>query len=321
MNVDPINISIVGPGRVAKRLANAIHLMDEIKLWSICSRQLDNAKSFADQYNATAAVSAYDNFNNMLKDPNLHAVIIATPDNFHFQYASEALKHGKHIFIEKPLCTNIEEGKRLIELANEKKCIAAIGYHLRWHPGLRLLAQEINADDFGKVNHINISWAHTFIEEANWRNNRDQSRWWSLTTLGTHCLDIVRWLMLSKCGEVKNIKCMTTNSRFGLNDENAMIALEFESGATANIFTSILFDSLFQIEIHGEKNCAKGINLVSQTNKGELFINNSPMEYSEPNNLYACELKNFANAINGKEIVEVSLSEGLRNIELLIKCE
>lgn len=321
MNVNPINISIVGPGRVAKRLANAIHLVDEIKLWSICSRRLNNAQSFANQYNAAAAVSAYDNFDKMLKDPNLNAVIIATPDKFHFQYAFEALKHGKHVIIEKPLCTDIEEGKRLIDLANETKCIVSIGYHLRWHPGLRLLIKKINADDFGKIHHINISWAHTFIEEANWRNNPDQSRWWSLTTLGTHCLDIVRWIMLSKCGEIKNIKCLTTNSNFGLNDENAMIALEFKSGATANIFTSILFDSLFQIEIHGEKNHARGINLVSPTDKGDLFINNLPMEYSAPDNLYACELKNFAGAINGKENVEVSLSEGLRNIELLINCE
>ena len=99
-----------------------------------------------------------------------------------------------------------------------------------------------------------------------------------------------------------------------------MISLEFESGATANIFTSILFHSPFQIEVFGEENHAKGHSLVSSTVKGELFINNIPVEYPESKNLYVCELENFVKAIHCKEKQEVSLEEGYRNIELLINC-
>ncbi|MFZ2314559.1 MAG: Gfo/Idh/MocA family oxidoreductase [Gammaproteobacteria bacterium] len=323
MTLNSINIGIVGPGRVAKRFANAIHLVEGLKLWSICSRQLVNAQEFANQYqyDAPEKIAVYDDFKKMLQDPNLHAIIITTPDKFHYRYACEALEHGKHILIEKPVCTEISEGKRLEDIASKTKCVVAIGYHLRWHPGLRLLAKKINTDGFGKIHHININWAHTFIEEASWRTSHETSKWWSKSTLTTHCLDIVRWLMLSKCGEVKNITGMTTNTNFGGNDENAILSLEFEYGATANIFTSILFHTPFQIEVFGEKNHAKGLNLVSSTDKGELYINNLPSEYSSPSNLYACELENFIDAIHKKRTVEVSLKEGLRNVELLIQSE
>ena len=309
-----INIGIVGPGRVAHRLANAMPLIEGAQLWSVYSRNLGSAKEFATQYAAAAPAPAYDNFQKMLEDPKLNALIITTPDKFHFYYAFEALKNGKHLLIEKPLCTTTEEGQQLLELAKKTSCVISMGYHLRWHTGLRLLAEKTKEKKFGRINHVSIHWAHTFIDEASWRQSRELSRWWALSTLGTHCLDIARWIMLPSCGEVKNIKCLATNKNFNSNDESAMISLEFESGATATIFTSILFHSPFKIEVYGEKNNAKGVNLVSSDSKGELFINDSPLEYPEPSNLYACELRNFIDAINNK--VD---AEGFKNIELLIQ--
>jgi predicted dehydrogenase len=127
-------------------------------------------------YGAIAKINAHDSFQNMMTDPDLHAVIIATPDKYHISYATEALFSGKHVFIEKPLCTTIEEGRQLLDQATKTNCVVAVGYHLRWHPGLRLLAEKVHSDGFGKIHHISINWAHTFIKEASWRNSPELSR-------------------------------------------------------------------------------------------------------------------------------------------------
>jgi predicted dehydrogenase len=208
--------------------------------------------------------------------------------------------------------------RKLLACHQRNNCIVALGYHLRWHPGLRLLAEKVNSTEFGKINHISIHWAHTFIQEASWRKSQELSRWWSISALTTHCLDIIRWMMVGKCGEVKNIKTLTTNKVFSSNDESTIISLEFESGATATIYTSILFDSPFQIDVYGDKNNASGSNVTSSKEKGEVTLNKVSLEYPHPNNLYACELKNFSNAIKGIDDVEVSLSEGISNVELLL---
>jgi hypothetical protein len=125
--------------------------------------------------------------------------------------------------------------------------------------------------------------------------------------------------MLPGCGEVTNINFITTNKKFGLNDESVIISLEFESGATASIFTSVLFDSPFQLDVYGEKNKATAVNVTGSKEKGALLLNGLPLAYPFPGNLYASELKNFSDAINYKNDVEVSLIEGFRNIELLAR--
>ncbi len=183
---------------------------------------------------------------------------------------------------------------------------------------MRLLANKIHANELGEIRHINIHWAHTFIEEAKWRKSSNLSRWWSITTLGTHCLDLIRWLLVPTCGEIKNIKTLTTNNNFKTNDETALISIQFESGATASIYTSILFNSEFSLEVFGEKHNAKALNVITSKSKGSIVIDGVPLEYKDPENFYACELRNFALAIQNKSLVEVTLQEGFRNIELLI---
>jgi hypothetical protein len=125
--------------------------------------------------------------------------------------------------------------------------------------------------------------------------------------------------MLPKCGEVKKIQSMTTNRVFNTTDETVLMNLEFESGATAQIFNSILLHIPFKIEVYGQNNSIIGSRLTSSNDKGELLLNGSPMEYTSPINLYVCELNNFVNAINKNNSVEVPISEGLRNIELLLQ--
>lgn len=312
-----MNIGIIGPGRIARRLISAIKQTDLLKLHSLCGRALERLDALCRSENIGSNLSLYTNFDEMLDDDSLDAVIICTPDAYHYEYAKSAINAGKHVLIEKPICLNISEASELSQLASSKGVVAGVGYHLRWHSGLRTIASITNSANFGSIHHINIHWAHRFIDQAKWRRSPIDSKWWSLSTLGTHSLDIVRWIMMNKCGEVVHVRRLETNAVFNGNDETSLLSLTFESGATASIFSSILFDSEFQINIYGESHKVIGCNVASATAGGTVYLDDQLVQHQQNDNFYILELENFAKSIWGEEEIEVTLNEGLRNLEIM----
>ncbi len=107
-----LNIGIIGIGRAGEIHANALKAISNAQLWSVCGRTLDSTEAFSKKYQANAKV--YIDLHEMLDDPDLHAVIIATPDNLHAEQIILSAIASKTILVEKPVCTSIESGERLL---------------------------------------------------------------------------------------------------------------------------------------------------------------------------------------------------------------
>ncbi|MCA9179909.1 MAG: Gfo/Idh/MocA family oxidoreductase, partial [Planctomycetales bacterium] len=91
---------------------------------------------------------------NVLADPGINAVSIATPAANHFEHAWAALAAGKHVFVEKPLALDIEGAKQLCELANAKGLVLMVGHLLRYHPGFVRLCELVTEEKLGRLLHI-----------------------------------------------------------------------------------------------------------------------------------------------------------------------
>lgn len=316
---DAINIGMVGHGRVAKRFIQAIKQTKLINLYGICGRSMKSLNMFMKSEDVD--VCLYDDFDEMLSVAEIDAILICTPDGYHYEYAKRSINSGKHILVEKPICLEVSEASELVILAERMGVVAGVGYHLRWHPGLRKIVELVQSGDFGSIQHVSINWAHRFIDEAKWRKSPLDSKWWSLSTLGTHSLDIVRWIMREKCGEVCRIKKLETNKLFQGNDETSLLTLIFESGASASIYSSILHNSHFTIDVYGESCIIRGESVVGSNDNGRVTIDGQSVVFEPVKNLYLLEMENFANSILGIETIEVSLAEGMRNIEILSEKE
>src|SRR5439155_4939901 len=86
----------------------------------------------------------------------------------------------------------------------------------------------------------------------NWRAHDDVGRWWSLAAVGTHGIDLLRWFMTPAHGEVEEVRGLTSRAVWkGPHDETALVALRFASGATAELVTSVVFESPARVEIFG----------------------------------------------------------------------
>ena len=315
-----LNVAILGTGNIATHgHAPALLSSEKAQLWSVLSRDLNKAEGFAAKFGAKSDSPAYTSIEKLLQDPNLNAVIVATPDKLHAQHAIAAASMGKHVLLEKPMACERKELISIREACNSSGVVLALGYHLRWHAGHRALVEAVHAGKFGQVQHVRVQWAWRASDATNWRAGKDFGRWWSLGAVGTHCLDLIRWTLMPSSGEVSTARAIISNETWGgPHDETAVVSLKFERGATAEFCSSVLFNSPSRFEIYGTEGWAICEGTLGREGAGKIWTNQGEFTFSS-SNPFLGQLNNFADAVLGKQRPEVDCEEGARNVELLLQ--
>ena len=99
-------------------------------------------------------IQVTDNYGDLLEDREIQGIVIATPASTHYELAMAALEAGKDVLVEKPLALNVDQGERLVRVANERKAILMVGHILLYHPAVLKLKELIDTGELGKVVHI-----------------------------------------------------------------------------------------------------------------------------------------------------------------------
>ncbi len=318
MKPKPLGVALLGTGRISDtQLAPALAAVSGLRLWSVLSRDRGRAGDFAHRHRARAPEPAHDRLDELLADPGLDAVLIATPDALHADQALEAIAAGKHVFVEKPMVTSSADGRRVVEAAEAAGVTVGVAYHLRWHAGHRAMERLIRGGALGALRHMRAQWTWPAPDDSNWRAGSDVGRWWSLAGVGTHCLDLIRWFMVPTCGEVVEVRALTGNAVWrGSRDETALVALRFESGATAEFCSSVQFESPSRVEVYGDQGYVIGNQTLGPRGAGTLLTKAGMVPYLV-RNPYVGELADFAAAVREGRPPAVDAREGLRNVELL----
>ncbi len=141
----PMGIGIVGLGRFGEFLLAAYTEMREAKVSAVCDADRERALACAPR-----GARVYEKFEDMVADPEIGVVVIATPPHLHAAMAMQAAHAGKHVLVEKPLAINLEEAKAAIEAARANGVLLSVDYVLRFHPlhqlVLRLVREKILGD-------------------------------------------------------------------------------------------------------------------------------------------------------------------------------
>jgi D-xylose 1-dehydrogenase (NADP+, D-xylono-1,5-lactone-forming) len=122
---------ILGPGRIAPRIARALVDHPRGRLHAVASRDLERARAFADRHGAAIGYGSYEA---LLGDPDVDVVYIALPNGLHAEWAVRALDAGKHVLCEKPLALNVAEVDAIAEAATRNDRIAVEGFMYLHHP-------------------------------------------------------------------------------------------------------------------------------------------------------------------------------------------
>ena len=316
----PLNLAMLGTGRIADtQLAPALTHASGARLWSVLSRDPARAAQFADRHGAQSSAPAHTSLDTLLADDDLDAVVIATPDKLHAGQAIAAARAGKHVLTEKPMATSVGDADAMVAACREAGVQLGVAYHLRWHEGHRLLVKAVRSGKLGDLRHMRVQWTSRAADDTNWRAQSNVGRWWSLAGVGTHCLDLIRWIMRPTCGEVRAVESVIGQQVWrGPHDETAVAALQFENGATAELCSSVLFDAPKRLEVYGSEGYMIGTDTLGAHGGGEMSGNEGDVPFT-PTNPFVGELEDFAEAVRDNRPPEVDGIEGCRNIELLLR--
>jgi predicted dehydrogenase len=312
-----VNFGIIGTGNIAAGGHGRAFLTTRLaKLRSVCSRSQESGDVFAKQYGATKVFTSIDK---MLEDPDLDAVLITSPDKLHFVHAMAVARSKKHILLEKPMVTNEADGNELVTFCKDHNIRLAIAYHLRHHTGHRVMVEKVRRGEIGKIIHVRLHWSWRSSDASNWRASPELGQWWSLAGVGTHCLDLARWVLSSSAGEISNINALASNSLYnGPHDEVALLTLKFSNGASAAICSASIFDSPTRFEVYGTDGFIIAEDTLGRHGKGRIRSHKSELEFT-PKDPFAEQLEHFSHAIMSGSPVAVDGEEGLKNVQLLLQ--
>jgi len=148
----------------------------------------------------------YNDFHEILTDPELHAVHIATPNVMHYAMAKDVLVAGKHVMCEKPLAMSSQETEEMVRLATESGLVAAVTYNVRFYP-MNLEAQlRVKRGDVGRVFSVTGSYLQDWLlydNDYNWRVSAEKGgALRAVADIGTHWMDLIHSITGLEVAEV-----------------------------------------------------------------------------------------------------------------------
>jgi predicted dehydrogenase len=310
--VQQVRLGSIGLGWWGKVLAEAVGKVPDVAITSCYARGEAGRAAFAGQFGCRQA----DSLDDLLADPEIDGVLIATSHESHRSLIEQAASAGKHIFVEKPLTTTVADGLASVEAAEKAGVLLQVGHQRRRNTIERKLKEMIVAGELGDIEMVEASQSipngFTMPDEA-WRWDKEQSPLGSMASLGIHRVDSFHYLL----GPVKSVFAFTRPGRTKPIDEATVLAFEFESGAVGSLVTSFFVARVVELTIAGTDATAFSRadgSILEVQKRGELSRTEIPLTAIDP---VADQLAEFARAIRGEAEVEVNGRVALEVIRVL----
>lgn len=315
-----IRAAIVGLGRWGRSLvASVAGKSDDIGFMLATTRTPASAEVFCREHK----IVLRDSYEEILRDPRIDAVVLATPHSQHEAQALAATAAGKHIFVEKPLTLDLGSARRVAEAARQAGIVLAVGLNRRFHPSFAELRSRAQAGRLGRI--IAMVAQHTtstaqFIAPNNWRAAAEEAPGGAFTAVGVHSVDH----MIELAGQVRDVRCVTARNYPGQTDDTTTIMLRFVSGASGLLFCSVATATNFEFTVYG----TNGLAEISRPDLSRLRFAppdavaptgpipappDESLQFSGVNTLHA-ELTAFARAIGDRTPYPVPMEDVLHGM-------
>ena len=290
-----IELGIIGIGSFTQtvHLPNLMKLREFYRIRGICTHDQVKAKYFASRYKASIATTDYKI---LLNDPKINLVIISTRHNLHAQMVIDALKAGKNIFVEKPLCLTEEELKEILDILKTQNFdyspIIAVGFNRRFSPFIQKIKETIS--DRRSPIIINYRVNNSYLAPSHWVNTDEGGG----RILGNACnmFDVFCYLVESG---IENIDAcsITPKNTFYLATDNFIATIKFKDGSLANLVYTTQGDSGFgkeYMELYSEGRAF----ILDDYKKLKTYGVKANMKMRQQNKGLFEELKNLASSLH-----------------------
>ena len=265
-------IGLLGFGAMGQTHAYAIHnfpyfyrdLPFSAQIVGVVTRSMEKSERVCNQY---GFVRAYANEDELIADPTIDIVDICTPNCLHYETLKKAIKAGKAIYCEKPLCISLDQAREIVALSREYRTVGHIVFNNRHLAPIQRARQMIDEGRLGRILNFKAEYLHNSAlnvqKNAGWKQDKTVCGGGVLFDLGSHVIDLI----YSLCGEFQSVSGLSQiayPTRTGMNgetwetnaDEAFYMTAVLKNGAcgtvTASKLTLGVNDDL-NIEIVGEK--------------------------------------------------------------------
>ncbi|MGH2559190.1 MAG: Gfo/Idh/MocA family protein [Thermomicrobiales bacterium] len=199
---DTIRVGVIGAGFGAAVHIPALHFLPETEVVAVCARRPERAHLVAAQHRIPTAVADY---REIIRNPAIDAVVIATPPYLHHSMAIAALEAGKHILCEKPMARNLAETRDMVKIAAQARVVAMVNHEFRFMPARARAKELIDEGYLGEPRSASLVVFRSNLSDPNdtpfgWLMEQDKAGG-MLGAAGSHHIDALRWWY----GEVKGV--------------------------------------------------------------------------------------------------------------------
>ena len=225
------NVGIIGTGWIADKMAKTLTGLNPEMKFAVASRDLERAQRFAGQWNFK---KAYGSYKELVDDPDVDLVYIATPHSHHYDNAKMAIEAGKPVLCEKAFTANARQAEALLNLAHKKGIFITEAIWTRYMPLSLTIKELLNDGIIGEPRLLNASLC--YYMEFKERILRPDLCGGALLDLGVYCLNFCRMYFGDDIIHT-NSSCVKSNTGMDMHD---IISLKYGNGKIANLQASTL---------------------------------------------------------------------------------
>jgi len=182
-----IGFGLIGLGRHGTRYAESLKEIEGAQLIAVCRRDLSRAEEFASSWGAKRA---YADYGRLIRDREVDAVIVVTPNSTHMEIAIEAAEHRKHVLVEKPIARSSEEAERMISVARRNGINLTVGHTFRYHP---ITLESVK--HLGEIGEVYLtSMCKRQQRSTGWRLDPEEHGG-AIMDIGIHLFDLTRYIL------------------------------------------------------------------------------------------------------------------------------
>ena len=242
-----MNIGFIGAGRIANTLASTMQRMEDVNLYAVAARDLGRARAFGEKYGFDRAYGSYEE---MLSDPKVELVYIATPHSHHAEHMKLCIARGKNVLCEKSFTLNAGQAREIAALAKEKGVYVAEAIWTRYMPSRQLIDQVLASGIIGKVTALSANLCYPVAYKE--RCSRPELAGGALLDVGVYCLNFALMHFGDDIVRTDSSVCFTET---GVDGQES-ITLHYRDGRMAFLTAGILSRSDRQGIFYGEKGYA-----------------------------------------------------------------
>jgi predicted dehydrogenase len=245
-----MNIGIAGLGWWGKTLVESMEANDYGRIVAGAARAITpELKDFAGLHR----MKLYSDMGELLADPNVHGVILATPHSMHHSHVVNAAKAKKHIFAEKPFALRRKDAVEMVDAAKKAGVTIALDYNRRYHPEMRKLKERINSGGLGTILHVESTMTFPnalYLKPGAWRADRNETPCGGLTPLGLHAVDG----MIDFFGDIDTVYCLSFRRVVEVDsDDTTSMIFKFKNGISGYLGTFTATGPGFSFQVFGSK--------------------------------------------------------------------